>query len=114
MNKKEPKPVFLDIQRIMVEIDREAVANAVLRQEPGSPVMAEWDFEDAKRLIWLAAEKWLPRDLHELTLEATELRIVHEIPGIERPFKGFLDVAGTVKGTIDPFKPFAGKRYVID
>ncbi len=111
---KVSKPLFLAPERIMLEVDREKVAGAVVAYEENEPKMAEWDFEDAKRLIWLAAEKWLPRDLHEFILEATELKIIKEIPGLDRPFKGYLDLAGTVRGTIDPFVPFAGKKFVVD
>ncbi len=115
MSVKKEYENFLPLETILAEIDLEKVAKAILTDKNGEEItLALFDFEDAKRLVWLAAEKWLPRDLFEIKLGGLEAKQEMAIPYQRLPAKGFLDVAGTTRGLIDPFKPFAGKPVIID
>lgn len=106
---------FPDLAEVMSTIDAEAVGRAILTDKEGNDItLAKHDFDDAVRLTWLAAEKWLPRDLFEIKIDGLELRQEMPIPYQRLPFKGFLDVGGTTRGLIDPFKPFGGKPVIID
>lgn len=113
---KKPAPEyenFPNLAEVMASIDAEAVGKAILTDREGKEVtLAKYDFDDAVRLTWIAAEKFLARDLYEIELEGLEIR-KDMMVGIH-PFKSFLDVAGTTRGLIDPFKPFAGKPVIID
>lgn len=98
----------------MDAVDKDAIVEAILTFEDGEKPFDDFDFEDAKLAVWTAAEKWLVRDLGEFTLEAVENKVVTNFAGPEYPFKCFLDVCGTMKGTIKPFDKFAGLKYVVD
>jgi len=56
-----------------------------------------------------ACRHWLPRDLVELKIEEVEGLYQDEI-GI----KGYIDVLGTMNGTIKPFDAYKNKRIIID
>ncbi len=110
----EPTPVLLDLPRIMLQIDRNKVSEQILAIEEGDKPLVEWDYDDCQRLVYIAAEKWLPRDLAEFTMDGVEIKFEEGREEWPRRLKGFIDVAGTVKGNIEPFKQFAGKKYIID
>ncbi len=111
---KVSKPVLIPFETIISQINLEEVAEAIRKTEDGERVISDFDFEDAKRLVWLAGEKWLPRDLNEFTLEGTEVEGFLDVDNIRGRFHGFGDITGTIKGTIPPFVEFFGKKYCID
>lgn len=106
---------LLTTSQIMEAVDKDAIASAILSFEEGEKPFDDFDFEDAKLLVWTAAEKWLARDLSEFTLEAVENKLVTDYAGPEYPFKCFLDVCGMIKPDgMKPFDKFARQKYVID
>lgn len=96
-------------------LDHEKIAAAIIGP-PGSPKIADYDFDQAKLMIWSAGEKYLTRDLYDM-----------EITGIEEPyedtlaftwgsqtFRGIKDLKGILRGKLNVTKRFAGKKVVID
>lgn len=104
------------VEQYFEQLDQEKIAQAIIHDEDGKEVkLTEWDFEDAKRLIWNAAEKWLVRDLRELIVapDGFEKRMSLEWGG-SKPMKGYIDMEGQLRGTIKPFIDYAGRPFVLD
>lgn len=97
------------------QLDSDKIAAAITTSEKGLVKLTEWDFEDAKRLIWNAAEKWLPRDLSEFIIapDGIEKRMSLDWGG-KLQVKGYIDIEGTFRGTIKPFTEYAGDKFVLD
>ncbi|MEN6587807.1 MAG: hypothetical protein ABFE02_17335 [Sulfuricella sp.] len=89
-------------------LNMEAVAAAILKVDHDAPALAQFEFEEVKRMVWAAAEKWFDRDMREFELTGIEKRV-------DRPDgKGFLDVVGRMRGRMKPFDAFAGQTFIID
>lgn len=97
---------------VLSTIDMEKVGKAIATPEEDERPLADFDFEDAKSLVWTAAEKWLLRDLDEFSVEEVEQEKVFLFDNSNITY--VTDVSGVVKGLKAPFTNFSGKRYVID
>ncbi len=108
------KPQYINFQEIISNVNLEEIVEAIRNKDEGEKPLDDWAFEDCKRLIWAAGEKWLPRDLYEFTLDGTEIEGF--IAGTDNalPFHGFGDMLGTIKGRIEPFTDYAGRRFCLD
>ena len=107
------KNKLMNFDEILRKINLDAIEAAILApKEPGAapPQYSLDEVQNIKEMILLAGERWLPRDLTELTDVNVELR--YDSP--EMGLKGFLDLVGTLRGTQKPFDEFAGHKIVID
>jgi hypothetical protein len=93
--------INLTAAEILATLDLDAVESAILNDENGKPQLLAHQFEDAKRMAWTAAEKWLVSDLN--MLDASSLRIEEkfniQLGGY--PVRGFLDLRGQYKSGAD-------------
>ena len=64
---KPRKPDLPDLNELLEPVDLEAVAQAIATTRAGN-LLPDYEFEDAKRAVWLAAETWLPRDYVEFAI----------------------------------------------
>jgi hypothetical protein len=78
--------------------------------------MAEYDFDEAKRLILTAADKWLVKDIYDLEITGIEEEYLDTLPILGQPqtFKGIRDITGVIRGRLNATKNHAGKKVVID
>jgi hypothetical protein len=67
------------------------------------------DFEDCKRMLWSAADKWLLPDLQTLSAASLGLEEAFQIPLGGYPVRGFLDLRGSYRRG-----PDQGKVVVAD
>lgn len=110
-----PKVYIPEFKDIVSQFDMEAVAEAIWtpkREGLPKPHYTLDEFENIKEMIWVAAEKWVPRDLVDLQIDSIEDEVRYPIAGTE--IKGYLDLSGTLNGLIKPFDEYAGKRMIVD
>lgn len=99
---------MIQLDDILSSVDLEKVQQAICVYEQDEKPMADFDIEDARKLVWTAAEKWLVRDLTEFTLDRVEKeQIIND-------FKFVMDLSGMILGNNKPFQDFGNKRYIID
>src|SRR6185312_2847680 len=90
-------------------IDWSKVEQAVLTNPDGSEAqLLSYDYEDVKAMIFAAAEKWLGRDLAQLTDVQTEQEF-RTTNLCRYPVRGFIDLNGIYAGG-----ELRGKRLVSD
>ena len=92
----------------------DAVAAEVSKVPEGAKPLPEFDEEDARKCIWLAAEKWLERDLNKLVVTGIEQEFEFLVTSLKfnQRVHGFFDVVGACA---DPeFKEKSSVNIVID
>lgn len=101
------------------QIDLKKVAETILASK--SRPLNNSDFEDAKQIVWEAAERWLIHDLVDLQLDGIEVEYdtFVELPvgpfhTTKRRIKGALDLRGTIRGRLTDTMRHAGKRVAYD
>lgn len=117
-SKKDPALSGLpSFEHYLSQIDLEAVADAILGPPlvSGRLQMADYEFASAKELVYLAAETWLQRDVHDLAISGIETEYIKTLPqtGAQK-WKMILDLQGTLNGKLNVSKKYAGKKAVID
>lgn len=70
--------------------------------------------KDARECVWVAAERWVPRDLESMRITGVEEEYECPVEGHQMPFHGFVDVCGILNGKKDPFTQFKGQTMVVD
>src|SRR5574341_793848 len=108
---KPKKPDLPDLDSLLASVNMEAVAQAIAQTRSGN-ALPDYEFEDAKRAVWLAAETWLPRDNVEFLVTGIEER--QEVCLGATPVKGFLDIIGQTNGLIPALTPYANSHFVLD
>jgi len=94
---------------VIAAIDWSKVEQAVLTNPDGSEAqLLSYDYEDVKAMIFAAAEKWLGRDLAQLTNVQTEQEF-RSTNLCRYPVRGFIDLNGIYAGG-----ELRGKRLVAD
>jgi PD-(D/E)XK nuclease superfamily len=103
------------VESYFEQLDLEKIADAIVGPD-GAPKIAEYDFQDAKRMIWAAAEKWLPRDIYDMQITGVEeeYQTTVELAYGPQLFRGFMDVTGMLKGNVSVTQKYAGKKCVVD
>jgi len=109
----KPKLEFPDAQELLETVDMDLVANEVW----GDGDLKDYDFEDAKQMVWNAAVTWLPRDVVEFDVEAVETK--RNLPYIAdgdrtHMVKGYLDLVGTMRGEVPALSKWAGRKFLLD
>lgn len=102
------KAVQLDWDDIFPLIDLQKVDAAINAVEEGQPSMPDYERQDVRELVLVAAARWLPTDLVEWELDA-----------VEEPFetadlRGILDLRGRHKGIFKAFEGHAGSKFICD
>jgi len=71
---------------------------------------------DAREIVYLTAQRWLPLDLLNLKVSHVEQEhddaLVPEFPGLLQ--KSIIDIEGELLGFSTAFKPYAGQKFIID
>ena len=101
-------PKQLDWDDIFVTLDLQKVDNEINAIEAGQPQMPDYDRQDVRELVLIAAARWLPTDLVEWELDAVEEEF--EIEG----FRGITDLRGRHKGLFDTLKGHKGAKFLGD
>lgn len=101
-------PKTKDWDEIFPLIDLEKVDAEINAVEDGKSQMPDYDRQDVRELVLIAAARWLPTDLEEWYVDSVEESI--EIPG----FRGILDLRGRHRGRFDAFKNHAGSGFICD
>lgn len=98
-------------EEVWGRVDQERIAQAI-----GPDILNEFDFQDAKLCVYTAAQRWLVRDITEFAIDGIETRRDLENINVKLlgGFKGFLDICGTMKGECKEFKPYTGKKFILD
>lgn len=99
----------------MSQIDAEKIALAVNGPEAverGRLRLAEYDVDEAMRMVWVAAEKWLSRDIYDLEIEGVEELQEHPTPWGR--VKMVFDVRARTKGRLNNTKKYAGQPVIVD
>lgn len=94
------------IDDILQDIDFDRVANIISSVKN----LKDYNFREAKELVVLAAETWLPRDLMEFELEADSFEQKYEEDGK----KGYIDLRGKLKGYCTGFSKYKGHDFSLD
>ena len=102
------KAIQRDWDEIFPLINLEAVDAEINAIEAGQPVMPDYDRQDVRELVLIAAARWLPTDLEEWKLTSVEEPF--EISG----FRGILDLRGVHKGKFTAFANHAGSQFICD
>ena len=81
------------------QLDLDAVARAIENIPEGAKPLPEFDYEDARSMVWRAAEKWLPKDLESLTLLGVEESFEFSVigPRFRQGVHGYYDLRGSTK-----------------
>lgn len=90
---------LIDLEKVNAEIDL---------IEVGQPPMPDYDRQDVRELVLIAAARWLPTDLEEWYVDAIEEEF--EIEG----FRGILDIRGRHRGRFSSFDNHAGAPFLAD
>jgi len=72
------------------------------------------DFYDAKRLVVLAVDKFLPRDLVEFDLISLEETTFHQPPPLTLPIRQTTDIRARFKGRFPTYAPYKGHEILLD
>lgn len=97
--------LYTDLEEILRDVNMDSVS-AAIASVPGFDRLEEADQDEARELVWLAAESWLARDLQEF--ESVEF----EIPlagGRSR-----LDMVAVLRGSMAPFDKYTGAKIIVD
>lgn len=97
------------VEHYLEQVDWEAVAREILNVREGCPKLPEFDFEDAKKMVAAAAQKWLLQDV--LDLEITNIENAFSLSGIGR---GVIDLQGRVRGLTRDTADYSGARILFD
>ena len=97
-----------DWSDIILELDLDKVSAEINAVEEGQPDMAQYERQDARALVLVAAERWLPYDLEEWELAGVEEE--YNSP----TFRGILDLRGRHKGVLKAFAGHAGAPFIAD
>jgi len=104
-------PEFSDLKKL---INWEKVAKQIATPEECEKLLSADDFKEAKKLVWLAAETWLPRDYVEFNIHGVEEKYEVLLKDCKRNVKGYFDLRGTINGISRPFKPYKGRHFILD
>lgn len=114
---KEPQlsslPPFSDY---IPQINWEKISDAILGGE-GAPKLADYDYTEAKQMVWAAAEKWLVKDFYDIEFTGVEEMYEEtlDLPGVGlQRFKGIKDLRGILRGRLNTTKKLGGKKVVLD
>ncbi len=93
---------------ILLELDLDKVNSEINAVEAGQPEMPDYERQDVRSLVLIAAERWLPYDLVEWELLGVEEN--YDSP----TFRAILDLRGRQKGVLPAFKEYAGAPFCGD
>lgn len=94
---------------ILMSLDLEKVQDEINAVEAGQPPMPDYERQDVRELVLIAAERWLEQDLEEFQMTAVE-----EPFNIGSTFRGILDIRGRHRGALSAYKAFKGTEGIID
>lgn len=103
-----PNPTLKPFDEILQMIDWDLVTKEIDDVEINQPAMPDYERQDVRKLILLAAERWLPQDLEEWQVEAVEETFRHP------KLRGIIDLRGRHNGRYKVYEPYAGKRFICD
>lgn len=103
-----PNPKTAEWEDILLSLDLKKVTDEINAIEANQPPMPDYDRQDVRELVLIAAERWLPTDLDEWILDSVEEEF--EVAG----FRGILDLRGRHKGKFNAFKDHAGSPFICD
>lgn len=102
------QPERLDWDEIFVTLDLEKINDEINAIEEGQPPMPDFDRQDVRELVLIAAARWLPTDLVEWDLDAVEESF--EV----KDFRGIIDLRGRHKGLFSAFADHKGAMFIGD
>lgn len=103
-----PNPERPEWDDIILALDLGKVNAEIDAIESNQPPMPDYDRQDVRELVLVAAERWLPTDLVEWKLEAVEEPF--EIQG----FRGITDLRGRHNGLFSAFAGHVGSQFIGD
>ena len=101
-------PERLEWDDIFVKLDLTKVQSEINDIEAGQSAMPDYERQDVRELVLIAAARWLPTDLIEWDLKAVEENF--EVCG----FRGITDLRGVHRGLFNAFKDHKGSKFLGD
>lgn len=89
--------INLTAAEILATLDLDSVEAAILNDENGKPCLLAHQFEDARKMCWEAATKWLVSDLNEFDADSVGFEERFDIVLGGYPTRGYLDFRGQYK-----------------
>lgn len=105
------KPAWADLRS---QFDFDAIREAIFkpnRPKQPTPQYAPDDVANIMEMIESAGQKWVPRDWVELNVTEVENLVEGTWPVA---VKGYVDIQGTLNGTMAPFREFTGGLMIVD
>ena len=88
---------------IFLSLDLDRVQSEINAIEDGQPDMPDYERQDVRELVLVAAERWLEQDLEEWDMEGIEEKVE-----VGTSFRAIVDFRGRHRGVQTAYKAYAG------